>query len=592
MLASRWYRKGEEHTYTKGFAGRFDKSFFAFEELYRNTLRHILKHPYIAVLIGNAILVAAAYFIGPQLGFRFVPGQDTNQVAVTIEAPDGASLDYTRKICAQISQIVRSTPSLNNDIKFITTRLGRAGGGGGGLGSQFTGTQYGTVTLTLYDRKSVIDNFTGTKEHLRNRSDVDVATELRKVTAKIAGAQLITAEISGTGSGAAIQIRLNGSEFPKIMGVAQQVLDIVRKEPGTTDTDISYKNSEPEVQVRVDRNKAPEFGLQSSDIANALSTAFEGNTNTEYRDPIDTQQYYINIINSLSSRSSASQVGDVIVGYYNNAPVYLKQVADLTVGTGPVKIDHINRERNVTISAYLRNGYEVGNVTQSILAKANKLNLGNVSVTTGGEAQRMGDEFGFMAEAFILGIVLSYLLMAALFNNLLYPFSILLSLPQAWVGAMLALWISKLPFSLIAGIGIVMLNGIVQKNAILLVDYANGLRRKGYERNDALIATGPLRLRPIMMTTIAIVVSSLPTALALGRGAQFRQALGITVIGGVLVALMLTLLIVPCAYVVWDDIGTLFVRIKEHLNSQRIRDMETSMENDLSSDEVDDKDDQ
>jgi HAE1 family hydrophobic/amphiphilic exporter-1 len=256
----------------------------------------------------------------------------------------------------------------------------------------------------------------------------------------------------------------------------------------------------------------------------------------------------------------------------------LKQVADFTIGTGPVKIDHLNRSRNVVVSAYLKSGYQLGNVNAAIMKKVTALDLGTVTVSSGGEAQRMGDEFGYMGSAFVLGIILSYLLMAALFNNLLYPFSIMLSLPQAWVGAMLAMWITNQAFSLIAGIGIVMLDGIVQKNAILLVDYANGLRAKGYTRFDALVETGPLRLRPIMMTTIAIVVSSLPTAMALGRGSQFRQSLGITVIGGVLLSLFLTLLIIPCAYVVWDDFGTLFVKIKEQMNAKRILDVEAQME--------------
>ena len=167
----------------------------------------------------------------------------------------------------------------------------------------------------------------------------------------------------------------------------------------------------------------------------------------------------------------------------------------------------------------------------------------------------MGDEAGYMATAVILGIVLAYMLMAALFNNVLYPLSIMLSLPQAWVGAMIALLVTHQPFSLIAVIGIVMLDGIVQKNAILLVDYTNTLRARGYKRIDAILEAGPVRLRPIVMTTLAIIVTSLPTALSLGRGSGFRQSLGIVVIGGCALSLLLTLVIVPSAYVVWDDIG-------------------------------------
>jgi HAE1 family hydrophobic/amphiphilic exporter-1 len=173
----------------------------------------------------------------------------------------------------------------------------------------------------------------------------------------------------------------------------------------------------------------------------------------------------------------------------------------------------------VTVTGYLKPGYVVGNVTTDIGKKVAKLALGGVGVSQGGEAQSLGDEGGYMAQAVLLGIILAFMLMAALFNNILYPLSIMLSLPQAWIGAMIALYVTGQPFSLIAVIGIVMLDGIVQKNAILLVDYTNTLRARGYKRVDALLQAGPTRLRPIIMTTLAIIVSSLPTALALGRGA-------------------------------------------------------------------------
>ena len=181
------------------------------------------------------------------------------------------------------------------------------------------------------------------------------------------------------------------------------------------------------------------------------------------------------------------------------------------------------------------------------------MNLGQVTYTFGGEARSIAQEGGYLLTAFLLGIILSYMLMAALFNNMVYPLSIMLSVPQAWAGAMIALFIAKEPLSLIAMIGMVYLNAIVNKNAILLVDYTNTLRARGYKRTDALLEAAPVRLRPILMTTFTIIVSSLPTALALGRGAGFRQSLGVDVIGGVTLSLVLTLVIVPCAYLLFDN---------------------------------------
>ena len=225
------------------------------------------------------------------------------------------------------------------------------------------------------------------------------------------------------------------------------------------------------------------------------------------------------------------------------------------MGTGPVKIDRLDRQREVAVTAYLRPGYQVGNVSAALSAQLSKMDLGAATFTFGGEAQSLGDEGGYIATALGLGIILSYMLMAALFNNMLYPLSIMISLPQAWAGAFLALAITGQPLSLIAMIGIVLLNAIVNKNAILMVDFTNTLRRRGYKRIDALAEAAPVRLRPILMTTIAILVTSLPTALALGRGSGFRQSLGITVVGGASLSLFLTLLVIPCAYVVFDDIA-------------------------------------
>ncbi|MDR3710181.1 MAG: efflux RND transporter permease subunit [Capsulimonadaceae bacterium] len=570
MLAARWYRKGESHHYTTGFAGAFDRGFKKFEGFYRSILSRTVRHPYIVVSCGVVALVLTMVLVAPRLGFRFAPGQDQNQVAILVEGPDGASLNYTKHITDQIEAAITSTPDLKRDVQFLFTTLGSTGSGGGGGINAFTGTQYANVGLQLYDRKSVLDNFKpSTGEHLRPRSDVAVAEEIRKKVANIVGAKIITSEVSGFGGGTApLQIRLSGLKNAEILAAATKIYNLVANTPGVVEPDISYKNTEPEVQIRIDRTKAPEFGLTSETIASAVSIAMQGDTTTQYRDPADGQQYNIRVQMAETDRADPAQVGNIVVGYQNSAPIHLSQVADITLGVGPVKVDRYDRERQVVVSSYLKTGYEVGNVSTALMGKIRKMDLGTVEVSAGGEAQRLGEEGGYMLQAVVLGILLSYMLMAALFNNVLYPLSIMFSLPQAWVGAMIALLIAHMPFSLIGVIGIVMLDGVVQKNAILLVDYTNTMRRRGYKRIDALLEAGPIRLRPILMTTLAIVVSTLPTALALGRGAGFRQSLGIVVIGGVSLSLLLTLLIIPSAYVVWDDIGNLVYGLMHRSNNR------------------------
>ncbi len=550
MLAARWYRKGEQMEFDRGFAGAFDRGFARVEGWYQRMLRAALRHPWIVLIAGNLFLVVIFMTLGSQLGFRFAPDQDQGQVSIQVQGPPGSSLAYTEVITHQIERIIRQTPDLSADTKFISTTVGDAG-----PGQHASGTQYAHVDLTLYDHKSVLDSVLFWKhEHLRSRSDVDVAAEVKKLTQNIPGAKILPANVSGFGGGSPpLQVNLTGPDFNQLQAATQTVRNLVAQTPGAYNVDVSYKNAQPEVQVRLDRVKAPEYGLSLQSVADALSDSVAGNITSKYRDPVDGQQYDIRVQLNDADRNNPQVISNVIVGYQNGVPIHLGDVANVTVGAGPVTINRLDRQREISVSAYLRPGFQPGNAGASLSKQLSKINLGQVTYTLGGESQSIARESGYLLTAVLLGIALSYLLMASLFNNMLYPLSIMLSLPQAWAGAIIALTIAKEPLSLIAMIGFVLLNAIVNKNAILLVDYTNTLRARGYKRIDALLEAGPVRLRPIMMTTFTIIVSSLPTAMALGRGAGFRQSLGVVTIGGISLSLLLTLIIVPCAYLLYDN---------------------------------------
>ena len=592
MLAARWYKKGERNEYDAGFAGAFDRAFLRFEDWYRRVLRGALtlaytpryqrssgptpalpirlwlgfwkwwlRGPVLVLVAGNLFLFAIFGLLGKNLGFRFAPEQDQGQVSVLVQAPPGSSLAFTEAITTQIQNVIQNTPNLKHDTKFVSTTVGDAG-----PGQNATGTQYAHVDLTLYDRKSILDSVQFWKhEHLRNRSDVEVAAEIGKLTKNIVGARILPANVSGFGGGSPpLEVDLTGPDFNQLQAATKQVQQLIASTPGTYNVDNSFKNSQPEVEVRLDRIKAPEFGLSLQQVANALADSVAGNQNTEYRDPADGQQYYIRVQLADADRDNPETISNIIVGYQNNVPVHLGDVAEITVGSGPVKIDRLNRQREIAVTAYLRPGYQPGSVNAQIAPKLAAMNLGQVTYSSGGEAKSIGQEGGYLATAFLLGIALTYMLMAALFNNMIYPLSIMLSLPQAWAGAIIALTIAQEPLSLIAMIGIVYLNAIVNKNAILLVDYTNTLRGRGYKRLDAILEAAPIRLRPILMTTFTIIVSTLPTALALGRGAGFRQSLGVAVIGGIILSLLLTLIIVPCAYFLYDNFSNWLGRVIWH----------------------------
>ena len=569
MLAARWFKKGESLESTgegvRGFAGAFDRGYHKFEGAYRNLLRVFLRHPWWVVIVGNLLLVAAVMLIFPRLGFRFAPGQDQNQVSVTVQAPAGTSLTVTKTITNEIERRIRADKSLDTDIKYLQTSVGRNASGGPGSGD--TGTQYAQILVSLYDKAAPLDKIQFWNKHtgeetLRYKTDDAVAKEIRELVKTIPGngssTKIQANAVNGFGGGGApLTINMVGTDFNQLLKAAAQVQALVDKTPGTFGSDLSFKASQPEVQIRLDRVRAAQYGLNVGDVAQTVQAAYQGDIGAKFRDPKDSNQYDIRIQLASVNRNSIFAVGNVPVGYQSGNPIRLGDVANITIGAGPTRVDRLNRLRQVSVTSYLLPGTQINNVRFKIDPELKKLDdagkLGQVSYTWGGEAQTSADEFPFLIQAIVLGVVLSYMLMAALFNNMLYPLSVMLTLPQALVGALAALLLTGTPFSLITAIGVIMLNGIATKNAILMVDYTNTLRARGYKRLDAILEAAPTRLRPVLMTSFAIVGATLPTAAALGRGAGFRQPLGITVVGGVIVSTFLTLLVIPSIYLIFDN---------------------------------------
>jgi len=441
--------------------------------------------------------------------------------------------------------------------------VGEASPGGGFQGGGSTGTEFGQVRLTLRHKMGNLDKALFWQDHsdLRRRTDVEVAQEVRARVADIPGATIRTAEVSGFGGAAApVQIEVVGPDLEELVTVTNKVKNTLATVPGVLSPFTSYNASKPEVQVVLDRERAAALGFSVGQVSTALRDAIEGNIQAKFRDA--GEEYDIRVQYAEDDRGSVAEVGNVIVGTRGGVPVRVADVARSLAGVGPTKIDRKNRQRQVTVNAYLAPGKVIGNMQQVIDPVVKPLFTGTrATYRWGGEANTMAEEGKYMMAALGLAILLVYMLMAALFNNLLYPLIIMLSIPQALVGGLLALLIAKVPLSIIAMIGVIMLMGLVSKNAILLVDYTNTLRSRGYRRDDALTEAGPTRLRPILMTTLAQVGGALPIALALGRGAEFRAPLGIVIIGGLLLSTMLTLLVIPCTYTVFDDISNFFSRV-------------------------------
>lgn len=575
MLASRWYRKGEVLEKPKGFFQWFDKRYRALERGYRHLLAWALRHRGIVILIGNGalitlflVIIAAAVQGKPLLPFRFAPGQDQGLITVTIKMPPDASLESTDRVARQIEQAALTL----KDAKYVTTLVGTTGGGFFGAGDR--GPRFAELKIKLHQKKALLDSlifWKKSEEYLRTTPDVQIAAELRQKVGTIPGAQVSINVVSGFGRGgfnAPILIALSGKDTMSLVETAEQLRNVIAKLPGIKDADLSWSSGKPELQVSIDRERAAALGISTAEIATALRTALEGNTDVKYRE--FGKEYPIRVQLRPEDRARISEIGSVVVTYLNGVPVRLADVTKIRLAEGPTKIERTDRQRRVLVLANLLPGYSPGNmqrVIQKAMDEAGIIPPG-VYLKWEGETRIMAEEGTYMGQALLLAFILVYLLMVALFENWLYPLVIMFSQPQALVGALLALILTRSELSIVSMIGIIMLVGLVGKNAILLVDYTNTLRKRGRARNEALLEAGPIRLRPIAMTTTAMVLGMLPVALALGRGSEFRAPMGIAVIGGLLLSTLLTLVVIPCMYTLFDDLSTWWARVLKRARPQ------------------------
>ncbi len=483
----------------------------------------------------------------------FLPDSDSGLVSVSIELPTGSNLEATKAVVEEVEHRVAGNP----DVKYIQSTIGQSGGGGFGGGS--AGSNFAQVQLTLWDKKTIMGK-AAPGEKLRTKSADSVSAGVLEKVGRIPGAFIKVSATSAFGFGSAIQIGLEGDDRDQLIGTATKIRDGLRGGAikGVINADISSKPGKPELQAIPDRSRLADYGLSVADAGASLRTLYQGNDDAKYR--VNGNEYPIRVMMSLKDRDNPDLLNQVPVKFVQGNPVFLGSVAPLQQAAALDHIDRRNRQEEIQVTADLLPGFAGGSVQAEInswIAKE-KLIPDGVKIKPLGQADAQAREMPAMKLAFGLGIVLVYMLLASLFDNLLYPLVIQMAQPQAMVGALLALVLTDKVFSLVSFIGLVALVGLVGKNAILVVDYTNTLRERGRSRHDALVEAGPIRLRPIMMTTLALILGMLPIALALGAGSEFRETIGITIIGGMILSTMLTLLVIPCSYTIFDDASIYF----------------------------------
>jgi len=496
---------------------------------YRGLARWALGHQ--AVILGTAaLLFIGSVLVATKVPTEFMGEQDQSQFKVIVELPTGTSLPASQEYVAGIDAQLRALPWV--ETTFLTL-------GGGSQGE----VNKAEVQINMVPKAQ------------RTFSQQEAMVFTRKLFAARPGATFAveSVPIMGGGAGsrsATLQFNLRGRDYAALDQGAQQIVAQMKAQGGYVDLDTTYRGGKPEVIVEIDRQRAADLGVPVAVIASTVRTFFAGEKASELE--TEGERYDVLVQLDEDHRRTMNDITQLKVRSASGLLVPLANLVTVTVGSGPAKIERQDRARQVTVLANLE-GKTIGQATPEVSRLAESLPPG---ITTGftGQADMMQESFGHLITALVLAILMVYLILAAQFESFLHPLTIMLSLPLALVGAIGGLLITGQTMSIFSMIGIIMLMGLVTKNAILLVDYTNTLRGQGLARREALVEAGAVRLRPILMTTMAMILGMLPVALALSEGGEMRSPMAVVVIGGLLTSMLLTLVVVPVAYQLLDGL--------------------------------------
>ncbi|MFN0156882.1 MAG: efflux RND transporter permease subunit [Bacteroidota bacterium] len=540
LLASRLSKV--VHHAKNTWLGRFINMFEAWQdrlsEGYARILDWSLSHRK-AILGISGGLVAGSIALVP-LGFvgsEFMTESDRGEFAVNIDMPLGTTIEKTDEAIKEVEAIIASLPETERYLSSI-----------GKQQSQWKNAEQGNlgqVQVKLVDKSE------------RKRSTKEVMMALQEQVSSVPGLKTSFATISmwGSANASPLQIEIIGSDIEEVVAFSEKVTNVVANTKGTVDVSTSWEEGKPEIQIAVDREKTSQMGLSLAEVGLAVRTALEGDIVTKYKEG-DTE-YDTRVVLSKGSRVKTEDVGKVTLLNRFGQPVQLSQVAQIFHGKGPSEIQRKDRERLVTVASNLSGEIALGEVNADIEQQITALGIpAGVEVFYGGDSENMRDMISDMTIALSLAILFVYMIMVSLFESYVHPFTIMFSLPVALVGALVSLAVTGITLSMFSIIGIIMLMGLVTKNAILLVDYTNTLRAQGVGMREALLDAGKTRLRPIIMTTATMVIGLLPLAFALGAGSEMRQGMAVVVVGGLISSTLLTLVLVPVIYTYVEGLRT------------------------------------
>jgi len=543
VLCSRWLHTPDEHRQHRGVLGHFYRASERFlEEVddgYRRAIHLALRHrpTVIGAAAGLVVLAAVLY---PRVGTELLPQTDEGQVNINAQLPIGTRMEVTEAVMYRLEDLVKqSVPE--------ATTIVTNGGGGGGFGG-FGNTNRGQMQVKLVPRDQRVRTSDEISQDLRRRlSGIPGAI----VRANPGGGNFQLNRILGGGDDARLSLEIRGHDLDDAKRIQQQAIALVQDTPGIADVRVGQDDARPELAIRVDRPKAAMLGLTVNGVAQPIQTNVAGTTAAQFRQR--GNEYPIVVRLREADREQIQDIGDVLVNTPSGQVVPARNLLAVDRETGPVQIDRKNMERIVRVNAEPE--VALSEAVTNVQGRLGQIRVPqDFSVGFGSEVEEQARSFNQLKIVLILAVLLVYAVMASQYESLRDPFIIMFSIPTASIGIVGGLLLTRTAFSMQAYIGVIMLAGIVVSNAILLVDYINTLRRRdGMPLREAVEIGGRTRLRPVLMTSIATMLGLVPMAIGIGDGGELQAPLARVVIGGLLASTMVTLVLIPAVYTLFEE---------------------------------------
>jgi HAE1 family hydrophobic/amphiphilic exporter-1 len=542
LLASRMakhthFRKG---SLMERIISAFERALLSFTEGYSRVIIWSLHHKLI-VIAGTTILFFASLslVIGGFIGSEFVSLGDRGEIIIQVELPKNASIEQTNKLTLQAEKYLLKQPEVVSVFTSVgsTTSFFEAGG-------------------SAY--KSEIHVKMVEKEKRNLTSEIFAINMKKELMNLLPGTKVRSTIVSlmGTSDMDPIQVVMSGPNLDTLTTWSEKVMSGMKKVPGTYEVKLSVEAGNPEVDIRIDKDKMASLGLSTAMVGMTLQNAFSGNNDAKFRD--GDNEYDINVVMDQLDRNSINDISGLSFVNERGQSIRLNQFAVIRPSSGTTVLQRYNRAPSVTVQCQVI-GRPVGSVGEDVMKTVNEMKLPKeIVIIPEGDMKYQAEAFGSMGIAFLASILFVYLIMVALYDSYIYPFVVLFSIPLAIIGALLALGLTMQSLTIFSILGIIMLVGLVGKNAILLVDFTNQSKAEGHSTFDALILAGKVRMRPILMTTFSMIFGMMPIALASGAGSEWKNGMAWALIGGLTSSLFLTLIVVPVVYTMLDKLKVRF----------------------------------